>query len=370
MKRNNFALWLIVMILIVVIGGAVYSFTDTTALLQDQKKNGDSLLAGFSKRVVDVVADKVERQNIAVTIGSLGTITASESSEIHAPVSGRVDEIGFQEGQSVKEGDMLLEIDSAALHIEMDKARADLQLAQAALDQGDETAGLKREQAQAIIDSINARMEQAQIKAPFDGVVGLRNFSIGNMVQVGQILTNIDATDPMNISFSIPEKNFADIHEGQEVAFTVDTYPELFFKGEIYAIDSRIDPKKRSFNVKAMVANTESKLRTGMYARLQIPTIVHSNAITVPDYALLTKKTPQEEKNYVFVLDKGRALRTEVKTGIRQNGMVEILEGLNEDQIIAATNIPLLRNKTRVNIIEQEENTPDEATENTEETAD
>lgn len=369
MKRNLFSRWFYTMVAIVVIAGLTYHFTNSTELLQAQKQEGGAPL--FSNKVVPVEAQTVERQNVAITIGSLGTITASESSEIHAPVSGRVDEIGFQEGQSVKEGDILLEIDSKTLHIEMEKARAELELAQAAVDQEEEGAGIRREKAQAAIDALNARMEQTQIKAPFDGVVGLRNFSIGNVVQEGQILTNIDATDPMNIEFSVPAKNFSVIHEGQEVAFTVDTYPELFFKGEIYAIDSRINPKTRSFDVKAMVANTESKLRTGMYARLHIPVAVHSHVIAVPDYAIAASKKNDTEKTYVFVLNDGRAHRTEIKTGIRQGEMVEVLEGLEEKQMIATSNLGLLRNKTKVSIQQpQEETSTEESKENTEETAD
>lgn len=352
MNRNNFARWFIVMVLIVVSGGTVYYFTDTTELLQQQKEDGTTL---FTKRVIPIVAEKVAKGDIAVTVGSIGTITASESSEIYSELSGHVDWIGFQEGQSVKEGDILLEIDSAPIHVELDKAQTILEQAQIAAGQGGPAEATRLEQAKATVDALNARLAKTQIAAPFDGVVGLRNFSLGNIVQPGQILTNIDALDPMSIEFSVPEKNFSDVHEGQEVTFTVDAYPDLFFKGEIYAIDSRVDPKTRSFQVKAMVGNTENTLRSGMYARLQIPVSVHSDVIVIPDSAVLVTKDETGEKPFVFVIEKDRVVKTPVVLGIRQGDLIEILSGITPDQNIAVSNVAMLHNHSKISIEQQQQ---------------
>ena len=189
------------------------------------------------------------------------------------------------------------------------------------------------QQKQAERDSAKIRLDKTQVKAPFDGVAGLRNFSVGDYIDVGGLLTTIDAYDPIKIEFSVPERNFSDIQVGQKISFIADAWRDLTFEGDIYAIDSRINPQTRSFNVKALASNADNKLRAGMYARINIETGTKKDAITIPEEAI----NPANNKNSIFVVENGKAVTRNVKIGLRYKGRVEITEGLNEgEQVIIA----------------------------------
>lgn len=296
MKKYTFAQWIVVMLIIVIGGGASYYLTnasDVAALVQSATGSETEVAP------ITVTGGQTTRKDLADTVSATGSVTASKSADLSSEQSGVISKIDFTEGQFVQEGDVLLEIGTTD-----------------------------------------------QITAPFEGVVGLCNCKIGDTVKAGQVLTTIDTIDPMEIEFAIPEKDYATVHEGQQVNFTVDAFPDLFFKGEIYAINSRIDPKTQSFEAKAMAANPDNKLRTGMKADLAIATSVHHNVLTVPTDAIITKGT----EKFVFVINDNIATMTAVKTGIEQGDFIEILSGLTDRQDIVIDGADALENGSKVNV--------------------
>lgn len=299
-------------------------------------------------------------QDVAVTISAVGTLSASESAEIRAEIAGTVRAINFTEGQPVKKGESLIDIDDSLIRAELMKAEAAYNVRKSTFSRSDklkssgfvssqdwEQSGGSLQEAQADIESSRIRLNKAKVLTPFDGIAGLRNFSIGDYVQVGQALTTLDAIDPVKISFSIPEKNYADVKTAQKISFSVDAWPGEAFSGEIYAISPRIDQSSRNFEVKATVPNTDGHLRPGMFARINIVTAVHKGALLIPEQALV----PKGADSFVFVVRDGKAVFQKVATGLRETGNMEITSGLAVGDHVVVSGVMKLQDGAEVRVL-------------------
>jgi membrane fusion protein (multidrug efflux system) len=204
------------------------------------------------------------------------------------------------------------------------------------------------QEAQADIESARIRLEKAKAPVPFDGVAGLRSFSIGDYVQVGQALTTIDVIDPVKITFSIPEKNYGDLKVSQKISFSVDAWPGEKFSGEIYAISPRVDRNTHNFDVKAVIGNADARLRPGMFARINITTSVHRGALVIPEQAII----PHGDDSFVFVVREGRAVLQKVGLGWRQPGSVEITSGLAANEAVVVAGIMKLQDGAAVKVLQ------------------
>ena len=322
--------------------------------LDDSKKSPPSKRAGG---VMPVGVVSVEVKDLTVTIDAIGTLSAGESAEIRAEVAGIVKSINFLEGRPVKKGDTLIEIDDDLIRAELMKAEATYNVRKTSFERNDKlkSSGYVSEQnweqsqsslqeALANVEFVRIRLGKTKVRAPFDGFAGLRHFSVGDYVQVGQSLTTLDAVDPVKITFSVPEKNYSDLKSGQQVSFVVDAWPEERFTGEIYAVSPRVDRNTRNFDVKAVIPNADGKLRPGMFAKVNIVIDVHKGALLVPEQAII----PKGSDNFVFVVREGRAVLQKVKTGLRRTGTVEVINGLAADDSIVITGLMKLRDGAKV----------------------
>lgn len=293
-----------------------------------------------------VMAVTVAPQDISAAISAVGSLVAGEAADIHAEISGQIEEIQFEEGQPVKKGDVLLQIDKSLIETDLAKAQAAYdvkavtfgrsdklrQSGYLSTQQWDETqSGLQ--EAKAAIANARIRLEKSTIRAPFDGVAGLRSFSVGDYAEVGQTLTSVVSLDPLKLEFSAPEKNYSDIRQDQSITFAVDAWPGESFTATIYAVDPRVDPETRHFKIKAQVPNAGNRLRPGMYARIDIDLPVRKNALLIPEEAII----PQGNDIFVLTIRDGKAARSKITPGLRQNGLVEAATGLLPgDQVITA----------------------------------
>lgn len=306
-----------------------------------------------------VEAATVEPKDIAVTVEAVGTLSASESAEIRAEIAGVVKAVNFSEGRPVKKGESMVAIDDSLIHTELMKAEAVYNVRKAIFSRSDKlkTSGYMSSQdweqnnaslqeAQADIDSARIRLEKSKVPAPFDGVAGLRSFSVGDYVQVGQVLTTLDAVDPEKISFSVPEKNYGDIKLSQKIFFSVDAWPGEVFTGEVYAISPRVDQNTRNIDVKATAANAGGRLRPGMYARIKVISGVRKGALVIPEQAII----PKGDDSFVFAVRDGKAVFQKVSVGLRQTGTVEITAGLSQGEKVAIAGIMMLHDGTPVQI--------------------
>jgi membrane fusion protein (multidrug efflux system) len=296
---------------------------------------------------VTVFTAHVKVERLTSPISALGTARANEAVEVTSKVSNIVTAVHFTDGQRVREGQVLVELDSA-------QARADLAAAEAA--SAESASQVKRsrelinsrvisesqfEQLEATMKANEARVAAARsrvadtvIRAPFSGRVGLRRVSVGSLVSPGTVITTLDDTSVIKVDFAVPENVLAGLREGLKVAVTAAAFPGREFTGTVTGIDSRVDPVSRSVTVRANLPNPDLALKPGMFLNVTLERDEH-DALMVPEAALV----PEQSRQFLFVVENGRAVRREVRIGRRQPGRVEIIAGLTagEEVIVEGT---------------------------------
>ncbi len=292
--------------------------------------------AGAGPESVAVVTAPVVGKPLAVEVEALGTARANEAIEITAKAANTVISVRFVEGQLVRRGDLLVELDGA-------QARADLAAAEAALAESKSAYARSRDlfaqaalsQAQleqieatlraneARVAAATARLSDTLIRAPFDGRMGLRRVSVGALVNPGAVITTLDDTSTMKVDFDVPEVFLAVLKAGLAVAAQSAAYAGEEFSGEVESVDSRVDPVTRTIKVRARLPNPEGRLRPGMFLTVRVRR-EPLPGLVVPEQALV----PERGKVYVFVLADGRIARREVTIGRRVPGEVEITRGV------------------------------------------
>jgi membrane fusion protein (multidrug efflux system) len=309
-------------------------------------------------RMVSVIAAHPELKDFAQQVEALGTVRANESIDLTAKVAGRVTAIKFREGQQVKAGDVLIELDS-------DEARADLAAAEAAA--ADSRSQYRRSQelfqthvlSAAQLDQINAtllaneakvqaarsRLNDRILSAPFAGRVGLRNISLGGLVSPGAVITTLDDTSVVKLDFSVPEVFLSQVKEGLQIHARTSAYRDTSFTGHVTSVDTRVDPVSRAVTVRAQIENRDGRLKPGMFMTVQLVR-PEGKALLIPEQAVV----PEGDSKYVFVVREGKAQRVPVQIGRRRPGEVEVVEGLSAQDQIVVEGTQKLRDGARVKI--------------------
>lgn len=294
-----------------------------------------------------VEAVNVKAEPLRAGLSTVGTLRADESVVVRPEINGRLVKIHFQEGQRVNAGDPLFTLDPAVAQAALSEALANLENARRAdaratdlgskqlLSKSDvDTARAQLGVTQARVESARAQLDKTTIVAPFGGVIGLREVSVGEVVSPGQALVNLVRLDPMEVDFSLPESDLGLVATGQPVTVTVDAFPGETFEGKVSAIEPVIDINSRSAKLRASVVNPDYKLRPGLFARITLGVgDAGATAILIPEQALLQ----EGETRFVYVVRDGKATRANITTGQRLPGRVAVIEGLKEgDQVITA----------------------------------
>ena len=298
---------------------------------------------GGSTSPVEVAAASIKP--MSDDISAIGTLMSDESVQIAPETSGRIAEITFKEGDKVEAGTVLITLDAGLIGALLDDTRARLKLAQASYDRlstlrksGNaaqstlDTATSELAVAQAAYNLAQTQHDKLSIRAPFPGVLGFRTISPGAYVTAGTPLVNLEKIDQLKVTFSIPEIFLERVSVGQEIDITADALAGVKFTGKIYAIDPAIDINGRAIKVRAMLDNRDGHLRPGLLARITVKGATR-DAVTVPESALV----PRGNDLLVYKTDNGKALETRVRTGRRESGFVEIIEGVSEgEQVVTA----------------------------------
>ncbi|MGX5914635.1 efflux RND transporter periplasmic adaptor subunit [Aliidiomarina sp. Khilg15.8] len=303
-------------------------------------------------RSVPVVVHEVGMVEFRDIIEGLGTAQAKESVDIMARVTQTVNEIHFDDGEDVKEGQLLialndreqrarvqeLEFRLAENTRQLERLR-DLAAENAASRSMIDEQEVRVEQTSAELEVARTRLEEMTIHAPFDGRVGTRQVSRGSLVRPGDIITTLDNISPIYIDFSIPEVYLPTLVAGQRVAGISTAYPGREFNGRIASLASRVDPITRSIQVRAELPNENRELRPGMLMNVRLEREVDTT-LMVPEASVI----PIRNEFIVFRLnDENRVERTEVEIGRRQPGWVEILSGITEGDVIVKEGVVRLR---------------------------
>ena len=300
-----------------------------------------------------IVAPVVQKQ-ISDRIDALGTARATESVNISSNITEKVKQINFEDGQQVKKGKILAVL-------EQDEEQADLKRAQAV--RGERKLALQRlkkleerklstpeeidrtrlelEQAEASITAIRTRISDRVIRAPFDGVVGLRNISVGALVETGDLIATLDDISVIKLDFSVPSVFLADLKPGLKIRARAASLNNKEYLGEVKSINSRVDPVTRSIQVRALLPNPDASMLPGIL--MQVALLRNTRqAMVIPEAALL----PLADKQYVMRRvkkdNKDSVEKTEVKIGLRLPGYVEIISGLEAgDHVVTHGNSKL-----------------------------
>jgi membrane fusion protein, multidrug efflux system len=287
----------------------------------------------------------------AESVVSTGTLRAEEGVELQAEINGKIVAIAFAEGTHVRAGDLLVKLNDADLVAQLARARFRKELAvlreqriSRLLKEGVarreeyDTALNELNVQSAEMDLIQAQLAKTEIRAPFDGVVGLRYVSVGAFVNANARIATLQRLERLKIDFSVPEKYAGRIRAGNAIRFTVAGGREAF-PAKVYAIDPRIDAATRTLVIRAICPNDGARLLPGAFANVEIILARDENALLVPSVAVV----PGLQEANVFVLAGGKAVRRAVKTGIRTETSVQILSGLAAGDIVITSGLQQLR---------------------------
>ncbi len=289
---------------------------------------------------------------------AVGTARANESVTLTARQSGTVFRILFQEGQIVRKGEALVELESRERVADLDSVRAEIAQARAVADEIRQQLDRARQlratgnAPEARVDQLesqlraaegrirqnesrqraaDARLDDFRISAPFDGRVGLRQVSVGALLQPGTVVTTLDDVSKIKLDFAIPEQFLSVLRQGLPVATRTPAYPDREFVGQVTAVDTRVDPLTRAVRLNATFDNADGALKPGMFLSVALAVATRDNAIVVPEDALVAEGTRQ----FVYVVADGRVLRREVQLGLRMQSEVEVRDGVKQgDQIV------------------------------------
>lgn len=313
---------------------------------------------------IEVLVETVQTQEISDPLEALGTLRANEAVDVTVNVAETVESIGFQSGQRVDKGQVLLTLESGeerALVEEAkstrDEARAQLNRIRALAKRGDASQSLLDETqrefrvSEARLAAVESRLQYRIIKAPFSGLVGLRNISPGAYLAPGDTVTTLVDDRSMKLDFNVPSLFLSTLRPGVPIVARSRALANRRFNGEVSSVDNRVDPISRSITVRAELDNSDSVLRAGMLMEVtlesnprQMPVISESALIQLQD------------RSYVYVVDQEDritlARRRPVTTGLRLPGKIEIREGLEVGQIIVVEGAVKLKNDSPVKVLE------------------
>jgi membrane fusion protein (multidrug efflux system) len=330
-----------------IIGVTILAITVYFYLQQTNSREQFQRQRGGSVPLVNIAPVKMMRIN--QSIESIGTGYAKESVDISSNVTEKVTGVFFEDGQYVKEGDVLVQLNDAQYQAELVQAEVELEEQEREflrISKLSESRSISKKEytvsqtavakAQTVIDMVKYQINNRRIVAPFTGKLGMRNVSMGDLVTPGKTITTIDDVSEIKISFKVAEKYFYKIHNGLQVRLISSAYPGTVFLGRISAVSPRIDPLTRSVSVRALVKNDARKLAPGMLFIVQL-NLGKYNAIMIPEKAILSIG----EMQYVFVYHKRSQTvkRTQVSLGMRSNGYVEIQKGLKSGQYIVTDGV-------------------------------
>lgn len=309
---------------------------------------------------ISVVGVKVAPVPFQEVIVANGTLRADEAVELQTEVNGKVASINFAEGQQVSAGDVLVKIDDTSLQASLRRAEArrdlarvrETRLARLVVEGGvskleyDESRGelavLETE-----IDIIRAEIKKTSIRAPFDGVVGLRFVSVGAYVSPATRIATLQNLGKLKVDFSIPERYAPFVKPGAPVKFTAAGSAKIFL-GEVTAIEPRIDVSTRTILLRAFCTNPDLSLIPGLFARIEFSVNQSEQAILIPAIVLVSGL----DERYVFVARDGKATRVKVKIGARTDTQVQILEGLKPGDMLITSGVQQLRSGLPVKLTE------------------
>ncbi|MFQ1808062.1 efflux RND transporter periplasmic adaptor subunit [Aeromonas veronii] len=363
--------WMAIMLLIAIaLFGSVIGFN-----LFKQKMIAQ-YMANRPEPEFPVTAMVTKAQDWVPTIEAIGFIEPNQGVTLSTELAGTIDAITFESGKPVKADQLLLSLDSTVERANLRASQAKLPAAKAKFDRFQnlyKTSSISKEQLdeaeaayrslEADIESLKATIARREVRAPFSGVVGLRNVFLGQYLQPGTDIVRLEDTSVMRLRFTVPQTDISKIKLGQTIKINVDAYPQTQFDGHITAIEPAVNFQSGLIQVQADIPNNDGQLRSGMFARASIILPTVKDQIVIPQtaisftlygqnvYVIKEGEETDKEGNKVKVL---RAKQVVVKAGERRGNDVHVLSGIQAgDQIVLSGQVRL-SNDTKVHVVEND----------------
>lgn len=298
---------------------------------------------GAAPPAMTVRVAEVKSAALREDVTAIGTLLANDSITIRSEVDGRITQIHFREGESVAKGAKLVSLNATEIEAQLKAAQAETTLNRTRLTRAEDLFGKNFISGQALdearehlnqsvarTDEIQARLDKTLIRAPFQGVVGVRQVSVGAYVNKGQDIARLEGIGTLKVDFRIPEMFAGRLKPGQAVKVSVDAFADEQFDGEIFAIEPSVDEQTRTVLLRARVPNPKARLKPGMFARVALLLGMREAAIIVPEQAIV----PRGQDFFVFKVADGKAQFTKVELGLRRPGEVQILEGVLPGDVV------------------------------------
>lgn len=309
-----------------------------------------------------VTATEVTPQTWETSISSTGTVAPVQGVTVSAEVAGKVAKIAFEPGAAVKAGDLLVQLDTSTEEAQLHAAEATAALAKANLDRAKElrqsntnspaeldAADAQAKQAGAQVDNLRAVIAKKTIRAPFAGRLGLRMINLGQNLREGDPITALQTLDPIYINFSLPQQQLAQIAVGNAVRVKSDAAPDQTFEGKITALNAEVDPVTRNIRVQATIDNHDEKLRSGMFANVEVVLPEKKQVLAIPATAVLY--APYGDSVFVIEEKKNektgameKVLRQQfVRLGITRGDFVQVVDGVKPGETVVTSGVFKLR---------------------------
>jgi membrane fusion protein (multidrug efflux system) len=332
---------------IIIIALVILAFLGSPRLRQFLPWSGDSRASTERDPRLAVSAVVVRPQGVSNKVRATGTVLADEEVELRSEISGKVEKIHFSEGSRVRRGDLLIKIDDSELQAEREKFESQVNLAQDKERRRRllyEKQNISPEDYEIVLNELNAikaelqlvqaRIQKTEIRAPFDGIIGLRYVSEGSYVSSTTRIASLQNVRRVKIDFSVPERYVRAVRKGQVILFKVAGHDEQF-EGRIFAIEPKIDPATRSILLRAVSPNDRGLIVPGGFAELELVLETFPDALMVPTQALV----PDDQGQKVYLYRGGVAEEARVETGLRTETEVQITSGIAEEDTVLTSGL-------------------------------
>jgi len=289
-----------------------------------------------------------------------GTVLANEEVDLKSEIAGKITQIAFKEGSRVKEGDLLVKTNDSELQAQLKREQFKFELLKdkeyrqkkllerEAISQEEYDDALNQlNVSHAEVDLIKAQIEKTEIRAPFDGIIGLKSVSEGSFINSSIVIASLQNINPIKIDFSIPERYAGSVKIGDKINFKVVGEDEKNI-ATVYAIEPRIDPVTRTLKIRALYSNPKGKILPGSFADVELVLDKIENALMVPTQAVV----PELKGQKVYLYKSGKVVSQKIETGIRTDIKVQATAGLQPNDTLITSGILQVRDGIPVKITE------------------
>ena len=353
---NKYVRWGIVGVIVVGLTGlGIHTFVPHE---NKELSEGNTKPTEKKENSLNVRAVTVKRQTLNDGLSVSGSLLPDEEVQLSFETSGKITEIHFREGATVHEGQLLAKVNDRPLQAQLQRLVAQLKLAedrvfrQDALLKRDAVSQEAYEQVKtelatmnADIESVEAQIEQTELRAPFDGVIGLRQVSVGSYASPTTVVAKLTKTTPLKVEFSVSERYAAMIQKGTSLTFTLEGSLNTYH-AKVYARESSIDPNTHTLTIRALYPNESGFIMPGRYVSINLKKQEYENALAIPSEAIV----PEMGKDKVYVYRSGKAEPVEIIAGIRTDALVQVKQGLSAGDTVIVSGTQQLRTGMNVTI--------------------